>query len=110
MRILLVFLCCLFVASIALAFSQDADIDSGRKHFVACQGCHGENGEGNPLMNAPRLAGQHDWYLLRQLQNFRSDLRGAHQDDPYGRLMSSMAKTLVDEQAVRDVVAYISTL
>lgn len=106
----LLFLCGLFLIPFAPAVSQDADLDSGSKQFVACQACHGEHAEGNPLMNAPRLGGQYDWYLLRQLQNFRSDLRGAHQDDRYGPLMSSMAKTLADEQALRDVAGYIATL
>jgi len=103
-------LCGLFLIPFAPAVAQDADLDSGSKQFVAYQACHGAQAEGNLLMNAPRLGGQYDWYLRRQLQNFRSDLRGAHPDDPYGPLMSSMDKTLADEQALRDVAGYIATL
>lgn len=59
-------------------------------------------------VGAPSLSGQHGWYLICQLQNFRDGIRGVHDDDAYGQLMASMAKTLPDEQAVKDVSAYIA--
>ena len=37
-------------------------------------------------------------------------VRGTHDNDQYGQLMSNFAKSLPDDQAVRDVVAYIETL
>ena len=61
-------------------------------------------------MNAPRMAGMTDWYLARQIENFKEGIRGAHPTDFYGFQMSLMAKTLHDEQAVNDLVAYINTL
>ncbi len=60
-------------------------------------------------MNAPRLQGQYDWYLVRQMENFRNGTRGV-EGDVYGRQMAQMARMLPDAQAVRDVVAYIQTL
>jgi hypothetical protein len=52
-----------------------------------------------------------DWYMVRQLTNFRADVRGAHIDDVFGRQMGSMARGLLsDEQAIRDAVAYINSL
>ena len=56
------------------------------------------------------LAGQHGWYLKRQLMNFQAGLRGAQPGDDYGALMSNFARTLPDEQAIDDVVSYILTL
>ena len=76
----------------------------------SCQGCHGEKAQGTPAQGAPKLAGQDGEYLRRQLFNFRSGVRGAHAEDQYGQLMSNFAKSLPDDQAVRDVVAYIETL
>ena len=51
-----------------------------------------------------------DWYLARQLQNFKSGVRGVHPEDEYGFQMTSMVQALADEQAINDVVAYINTL
>lgn len=85
--------------------------DKGKIIFASCQSCHGESGQGNETLGGPRLAGQHDWYLMRQLQNFRAGIRGAHEKDTYGQTMASMAHALLpNEQAIKDVVAYIKTL
>jgi cytochrome c553 len=75
-----------------------------------CGACHGAGGQGNPAMNAPTLVGTADWYLLAQLQAFRSGARGAHPDDSGGMLMRGMAVVLPGEQALLDVVAYINGL
>jgi cytochrome c oxidase subunit 2 len=65
---------------------------------------------GNFALQAPRLAGQDDWYLKRQLQNFRTGIRGVHQGDNYGHQMVLMARSLQDEQTVNDLLAYLNTL
>jgi cytochrome c oxidase subunit 2 len=51
-----------------------------------------------------------DWYMVIQLQKFRSGLRGDHPEDIYGLQMVPFATLLPDEQALVDVVAYINTL
>lgn len=90
--------------------AAEGDPERGRALFQVCQGCHGAQGEGNEAQGAPRLAGQHGWYLRRQLMNFRQGIRGASEQDQYGQLMRGFASLLEDEQAVHDVVAYIETL
>jgi cytochrome c oxidase subunit 2 len=86
------------------------DTTAGERLYAVCAACHGTQGEGNPELNAPKLAGQPGWYLKRQLENFRSGARGAHEKDVYGRQMAPMAATLPDEAAINDVLAYIGTL
>jgi len=88
----------------------EGDPERGYSYYVTCGTCHGKKGEGNQGLSAPKLAGQHDWYLKRQLQNFKQGIRGKHKDDLYGVQMLLMAKVLQDEQAVDDLVAYINTL
>ena len=44
-------------------------------YFQKCERCHGPLGQGNLLLNRPRLAGQHYGYLLRQLQETAADKR-----------------------------------
>jgi cytochrome c oxidase subunit 2 len=86
------------------------DAERGRATFATCAVCHGEQGEGRWGTNAPRLAGMSDWYLVRQLGNFRERIRGGHAADVYGDQMYMLATSLKDEQAISDVVAYINTL
>lgn len=83
---------------------------AGERAYAVCAYCHGADGMGVQAMNAPRLAGMTDWYIERQLHLFRDGDRGAHPSDFYGFQMSFMAKNLRDEQAVKDLVAYINTL
>jgi cytochrome c553 len=71
--------------------------------------CHGDRGQGNQALNAPKLAGQADWYVASQLRKFKAGLRGTHPDDPTGALMRPMAMPVPDE-AIPDLVAYIRTL
>ena len=65
---------------------------------------------GIQALNAPRAAGMSDWYLARQLQNFKDEIRGAHLQDYYGMQMGFMGDILHDEAAINDVIAYINTL
>jgi len=84
--------------------------DGQKRYATTCGSCHGANGQGIQAMNAPRLAGMSDWYLVSQLKNFKQRIRGAHPDDQYGDQMSLMAATLADDQAINDLVSYINTL
>jgi cytochrome c oxidase subunit 2 len=86
------------------------DADRGRSLYTTCGNCHGRNGEGIWALNAPRLADMSDWYLVRQLQNFRQRIRGAHSQDFYGWQMATMADSLGDDRAINDIVAYVNTL
>jgi cytochrome c oxidase subunit 2 len=85
------------------------NIEHGAELYTVCANCHGADGRGIQ-MNAPRQAGISDWYLLSQLQNFKAGIRGTHPADLHGKQMGFMSRMLMDEQAMRDVVAYINTL
>ncbi|MFZ5480409.1 MAG: c-type cytochrome [Myxococcota bacterium] len=99
-----------YVATLAPAPAKPAlggDATKGKALYAACAACHGQSGEGNAALNAPALWRQQDAYLVRQLVAFKSGKRGS---DPFGAQMKPMAQTLVDEQAMKDVAAYIATL
>ena len=51
-----------------------------------------------------------DWYQVSQLNNYKAGFRGRHPDDVYGQQMAPMVAILPDEQAMKDVVAYITSL
>jgi cytochrome c oxidase subunit 2 len=88
----------------------EGDVAKGAKLYTVCAYCHGGQGQGVQAMNAPRTAGMSDWYIARQLNNFKDGIRGSHPSDYYGFQMGLMAKVLHDEQAINDLVAYINTL
>ena len=84
------------------------DIKKGERTYQSiCGSCHGPQGRGNEAMHAPRLNGLDDWYLKRQILNFKNSLRGAHPQDIYGSQMVPMATLLKDDQSINDVIAYI---
>lgn len=89
---------------------QAADTSAGEKAYASCVACHGASGEGNVALGAPVLAGQYEAYLVRQLNNFRTGLRGADASDIRGMQMRGMATTLADDAAVGDVAAYLAGL
>ncbi len=92
------------------ARTLDGDSVRGRTAYAACVACHGADAKGNAALNAPGLLGLDDWYQVRQLKKFHDGTRGAMAADTYGQQMAPMARTLADEQAMTDVVAYIQTL
>jgi cytochrome c oxidase subunit II len=86
------------------------DVTRGQALYVTCAACHGAAGEGNEALGGPPLAGQSDWYLVTQLNNFRTGARGAAAGDTQGATMAASVAMLADDGAVHDVVAYIATL
>ena len=86
------------------------NVVAGAQSYALCASCHGAQGEGKSVLNAPKLSGQEGWYMKRQLHYFKTGARGAHENDIYGKQMAPMAMTLADDAAINDVVAYIETL
>ena len=86
------------------------DPAKGKTLYATCGACHGQNAEGMEALNAPKLAGQEEWYVVRQLQNFKAGIRGTNPKDTYGMQMAPMAQTLPNDQAMEDVAAYIKSL
>lgn len=94
-----------------VAATLTGDVVMGGDYYNQfCGACHGAAAEGNPALNSPALAGADDWYLMAQLQAFREGTRGTHPEDRTGRQMRAMAGVLPNEQAMREVVAFITGL
>jgi len=76
------------------------DAAAGKTKSATCAACHGA--DGNSLVPTfPKLAGQHDTYISKQLTDFKKGDR----KDP---TMSAMAMPLGD-QDVADLAAYFSS-
>jgi cytochrome c oxidase subunit 2 len=92
-----------------VAATVQGNADSGRQRYATCAACHGADGRGIAATNAPRIKGMSDWYMARQLGNFRDGVRGTHPQDIYGAQMALVAAMLADDAAIRDVIAYLNT-
>jgi len=80
----------------------------GRGLYRNCGSCHGAQAQGEPELHAPRLAGQHGWYLLAQLQKFKAGLRGLHAKDKFGQQMHMVSQGLDFETQVPSILAFIA--
>ena len=94
----------------AVVHDGGGDVAAGQALYATCAACHGAAAEGNVALNAPKLSLQQDWYIVRQLENFKSGARGAHASDVFGAQMRPMAMILVDAAAQKNVAAYIASL
>ena len=92
----------IFVLSSVFAPAMGQDAAKGKTLFATCIQCHGEKGEGNPAQKAPKLSGQHDWYIVKQMIEIKSGVRNNPVMLPF--------VTKLSEQDFKDLAAYISTL
>jgi cytochrome c553 len=99
------FLITLTIATSLFSFSGHADDDAvkGAELFKQCIACHGEKGDGIPAQKAPRIAGQHDWYILKQLQDIKAGVARKN-------LVMVPFVSKLSEQDMKDLAAYISKL
>jgi cytochrome c553 len=90
------------------AATVEGNADNGRKLYTSkCGACHGGQGWGNEALYTPRLTIIGDTYLIRQVKNFQTGLRGAHKDAQYGKQMAMMAK-VVTEDELQDIAAFLN--
>lgn len=98
-KALIIALTTLAVGSAASAWAA-GDPVAGKTKSATCAACHGADGNSvNPTW--PKLAGQHESYIKKQLTNFRDGVR-------VDASMSPQAANLSD-QDIEDLAAYYST-
>lgn len=90
--------------TVVLGFNQLAvaagDANAGKSKAAACTACHGADGN-SPSDAYPKLAGQGEAYLLKQLMNFKSGERE-------NAFMAPMVAPL-SEQDMADLAAYFAS-
>lgn len=77
-----------------------------QQRIPACAACHGANGEGNPAVKYPRLAGQNPDYVIAQLKAYKDGSRGAKGP---GQIMQTVASRLSDKE-IDALAHYVSGL
>jgi len=89
--------------ALAVLFSNHllaGDIAKGQAKSGTCAGCHAVDGN-SPIAANPKLAGQGEKYLIKQLQDFKSKTRD-------NAIMFGMVNMLNDED-IANVAAYYSS-
>jgi cytochrome c553 len=99
---------CLLSVTAAVSYAASEQPATGAADYGFCTVCHGAQGNGNPAIQAPKIAGIQPWYLRQELQHFRGKLRGIQPGDVSGMEMQPVAMQLND-QAIDAVAAYVST-
>jgi len=103
-----------YVATLAPAPNAAATISgygpNAASTFNLCVACHGADGAGNKVLNAPPIAGQPDWYVYEQLKKFKAGVRGANPKDVTGAQMRAIALGLGDDNALHDLARYVADL
>ncbi len=89
---------------------EGGDAERGAQLYGTCVACHGPDGAGNEALGSPRLYQANDWYLLSSLQRYKNGVRASNPANANAQVMLGIAGTLADEQAMKDVVAYIMSL
>lgn len=82
-----------------------ADVAAGKAKAAMCAGCHGA--DGNSTINTnPKLAGQNEKYLAKQLKDFVTDANKGGRLSP---VMGGMAQTVNSDQDRANVAAYFAS-
>jgi len=83
----------------------EPDVGRGAKLFDTCAACHGPDGTGTEDGAIPAIAGQHGSVLLKQLTDFRHQLRRDERMQYF-----TDRHHLPSAQELTDVAAYIASL
>ncbi|MGJ8674770.1 MAG: c-type cytochrome [Pseudoalteromonas sp.] len=99
-------LVCLTLGFTSFAFAE-GDAEAGKAKSLTCSACHGGDGNSAIAMN-PKIAGQHEGYLVKQLTEFRLASRTGGKEGRNNAVMNGMAAALSD-QDIADLAAYFSS-
>ena len=100
-----------FVPPSSTVALKDPNLEEGRFLFMdRCAQCHRFNATGEMTFGSPPLIGLQDWYLLAQINKFKTGWRGVDPNDPNGTKMQQSSGYIESEQAKHDVVAFILSL
>lgn len=83
------------------------DAEAGKAKSATCAACHGPDGNSAIAMN-PKLAGQHEKYLVKQLMEFKLASQTGGAEGRNNAVMNGMASPLSDQDML-DLAAYFSS-
>lgn len=99
----------LILLPLLASFSQvtaaaEADLENGEEINELCAGCHGEYGQGGKQGEYPRIAGQPEQFLIKQMHLFRERKR------PNIPMLEYVDERQFPDQEIIDISAYLARL
>ena len=98
------------IAAVLPGGARAEDHERGEQVYELCAQCHLPNGEGSPLALAPTIAGLPPWWISKQLESFKTGVRGTNPEDTAGLRMYPMSQTLKTPEDIAAVTAYVASL
>jgi cytochrome c553 len=99
-------LVCLFMG-FSVSAAEQGNAENGKAKSITCGACHGADGNSAIPMN-PKLAGQHEKYLVKQLTEFKLASQTGGKEGRNNAVMNGMSAAL-SEQDILDLAAYFSS-
>ncbi|MFQ3189145.1 MAG: cytochrome c553 [Paraglaciecola sp.] len=99
-------LVCLFMGFSVSAVEQ-GNAENGKAKSITCGACHGADGN-SAIPTNPKLAGQHEKYLVKQLTEFKLASQTGGKEGRNNAIMNGMSAAL-SEQDILDLSAYFSS-
>lgn len=90
------------------SISAQGSIEAGKTKSLTCAACHGADGNSQIPMY-PKLAGQHEKYLEKQLREFKLGMTSGGKQGRVNAVMGGMVMVL-SEQDMADLAAYYASL
>lgn len=87
-----------------MALRAKGDPVRGAITFEICQGCHRAHALGRPDGSYPRLAGQHDTVLIKQMTDVRA---GRRRND---KMLPFVDRHVIGPQDIADIATYLTKL
>ncbi|WP_236725586.1 c-type cytochrome [Candidatus Reidiella endopervernicosa] len=92
----------LFLPLGMISTAQAVDLENGEEINELCAGCHGEYGEGDKNGDYPRLSGQPESFISKQMHLFRDRKR------PNLPMLEYVDERQFPDQEIADVSAYLA--
>ena len=86
------------------ALRAQGDVLRGEIAFEICQGCHRAGALGREDGSYPRLAGQHDTVLIKQM----ADVRAGRRANP--KMLPFIDRHVITPQEIADIAVYLQSL
>lgn len=91
----------------ATMISGYAQAGDGQKLYAekTCTACHGKDGNKTLMPDYPKIAGQNEAYIVKQMSDIKSGKRANGNSAAMKGVM-----VLVSDQDIKDIAAYVSKL
>lgn len=87
-----------------VSIAAETDLENGEEINELCAGCHGEYGQGGKQGEYPRIAGQPEQFIIKQMHLFRDRKR------PNIPMLEYVDERQFPDQEIIDVSAYLARI